>query len=45
MLTNQDLHMPLKTEALINVTGAGKGGQRKSKCTPGFYTEVSQCVV
>lgn len=44
MLTNQNLHTPPKTDALINVTGAGKGGQRKSS-TPGFYAEVSQRVV
>lgn len=44
MLTNQDLHMPPKTEALINVTGAGKGGQWNSSA-PGFYAEVSQHMV
>ena len=43
MLTNQGLHVPPKTEALINVTGAGKGGQQKSKHSWILHRSIPVC--
>lgn len=43
VLTNQDLHMPPKTDALVNVTSTGEGGKWKSRA-PWLYKKTSQSV-